>query len=389
MTWPAWPGRTKNGSALMPDSSVGPLQGGARGLLPILLSRRQAQCHCACVLSCATCCIPSAQAPGTSLTSSTSHMHGAQYRQPSVPCSGGRLPTSSARRPGRSAKPWAARPHQFCRDADRRGHSATGCRACTAQVLPFPSSCAAPAALLYRRTWPTYHALCRPGPLYRHCTGRLGPDGSLLREGTEASAHTMLCTACRAREGCAPALVLYAHYPLPVMAEPDTKPWQGVAASAARPRRGTLLDVLTRHRVTAALSGHLHSAFGRRMHRLHAAPQGGARIAALHRLPRHAGGDPRSFSSDACSTVFSSALAMKCLGLGPAGGCRCLTLAWRVTYAASRIPSAVDRAYGGAGDGGVEGRPALPAAQPRWRRPLILRPALPHARPAADGSGRP
>lgn len=78
-------------------------------------------------------------------------------------------------------------------------------------------------------------------------------------------------------------LVVYAHYPLPVIAEPDTKPWQGfVGAAQQQPKQETLLEVLTKRHVTAVLSGHLHSAFGRRVHRLHATPGGGACMPALH-----------------------------------------------------------------------------------------------------------
>ncbi|EIE20379.1 Metallo-dependent phosphatase [Coccomyxa subellipsoidea C-169] len=73
-------------------------------------------------------------------------------------------------------------------------------------------------------------------------------------------------------QGCSPALVTYGHYPLPVIAEPDTKPWSGQGDSRAR--TGSLLDVLTQHGVSAYLSGHLHAVFGQRVHRLHRAPDG-------------------------------------------------------------------------------------------------------------------
>ena len=78
---------------------------------------------------------------------------------------------------------------------------------------------------------------------------------------------------------------MYGHYPLPVIAEPDTKPWQGFGG-VGRARTGSraeqqapLLEVLHRHGVAAYLCGHLHSAFGPRLHRLHAAPGGGQRDA--------------------------------------------------------------------------------------------------------------
>lgn len=74
--------------------------------------------------------------------------------------------------------------------------------------------------------------------------------------------------------GCNPVIVVYGHYPLPLIAEPDTKPWQDRAAAAPL-KTGSLLQVLTRHNVSAYLSGHLHGAFGQRLHRLHKVPTGG------------------------------------------------------------------------------------------------------------------
>lgn len=70
-------------------------------------------------------------------------------------------------------------------------------------------------------------------------------------------------------------LVVYGHYPLPLIAEPETKPWQGRVARAAPAKIGSLLQVLTHHNVSAYLSGHLHGAFGQRLHRLHKMPSGG------------------------------------------------------------------------------------------------------------------
>lgn len=74
-------------------------------------------------------------------------------------------------------------------------------------------------------------------------------------------------------QGCSPALVVYGHYPLPVIAEPDTNPWRVGGTDGAK--IGSLMEVLTQHGVTAYISGHLHAAFGQRVHRLHSAPDGG------------------------------------------------------------------------------------------------------------------
>lgn len=75
---------------------------------------------------------------------------------------------------------------------------------------------------------------------------------------------------------------MYGHYPLPIVAEPDTRPWQGfggvakVVGGAYAGHQAPLLQVLSGHNVSAYLCGHLHGAFGPRLHRLHAAPDGGA-----------------------------------------------------------------------------------------------------------------
>lgn len=67
----------------------------------------------------------------------------------------------------------------------------------------------------------------------------------------------------------------YGHYPLPVIAEPDTKPWIRGGEGSADTKTGSLVDVLTNHGVTAYLSGHLHGVFGQRVHRMHVSPDGG------------------------------------------------------------------------------------------------------------------
>jgi hypothetical protein len=78
---------------------------------------------------------------------------------------------------------------------------------------------------------------------------------------------------CRAKP-CDPVVVAYGHYPLPVIAEPETKPWDAWGRGKAA-KIGSLLRVLLHHNVSAYLSGHLHAAFGQRLHRLHDVPTGG------------------------------------------------------------------------------------------------------------------
>lgn len=79
---------------------------------------------------------------------------------------------------------------------------------------------------------------------------------------------------CRTRE-CNPPVIVYGHYPLPTIQEPETKPWVAPAMGRQRPQQDDLLRVLTRHNVSAYLSGHLHAAFGQRVHRLHRTPTNG------------------------------------------------------------------------------------------------------------------
>ncbi|KXZ43817.1 hypothetical protein GPECTOR_80g177 [Gonium pectorale] len=73
--------------------------------------------------------------------------------------------------------------------------------------------------------------------------------------------------------GCSPTYIAYGHYPLSTIAY---VPLYGLstnataAVPAAAGNSDTVQDVLLRHGVSAYLSGHLHGAFGRRLHRLHA-----------------------------------------------------------------------------------------------------------------------
>lgn len=70
-----------------------------------------------------------------------------------------------------------------------------------------------------------------------------------------------------------PFFVAYGHFPLSVIAHPETDPWWLFASRKASPA-ATLKQVLLRHSVAAYLNGHLHSAFGQRLHRLHPGANG-------------------------------------------------------------------------------------------------------------------
>lgn len=70
-------------------------------------------------------------------------------------------------------------------------------------------------------------------------------------------------------------MFVYGHYPLPTIQEPETKPWVSPTVGTERPQQADLLAVLTRHNVSAYISGHLHSAFGQRVHRMHKTPTKG------------------------------------------------------------------------------------------------------------------
>ena len=68
------------------------------------------------------------------------------------------------------------------------------------------------------------------------------------------------------------SVVAYGHYPLEVTGHPDTGPWwpwgkvHPQHVSSVPP---SLRQALLKHNVTAYLNGHLHSAFGDRLHRMH------------------------------------------------------------------------------------------------------------------------
>lgn len=70
-------------------------------------------------------------------------------------------------------------------------------------------------------------------------------------------------------------VVVYGHYPLPVIQQPETKPWANSAMGSTAHQKPDLMSVLTRHNVSAYVSGHLHAAFGQRVHRMHRTPTKG------------------------------------------------------------------------------------------------------------------
>ena len=104
---------------------------------------------------------------------------------------------------------------------------------------------------------------------------------------SEFCAQIQCLDACRTlacQKAARPSLVVYGHYPLPVIQEPETKPWAGPAKGReAHGTQGSLLEVLKGQNVSAYFSGHLHAAFGQRVHGMHRAPgRGGAsRLACI------------------------------------------------------------------------------------------------------------
>ena len=75
---------------------------------------------------------------------------------------------------------------------------------------------------------------------------------------------------CRSN-GCAPAFLAYGHHPLSTVLHPDIPFWQKIDRSSTL----TLYGMLSQHGVQAHVNGHLHSAFGQRVHMLHKTRVGG------------------------------------------------------------------------------------------------------------------
>ncbi len=78
--------------------------------------------------------------------------------------------------------------------------------------------------------------------------------------------------------GCSPTVLAYGHYPLQVIAQAETR--SAAAHPAGKGSRGwrSVKEVLLSHGVAAYVSGHLHSVFGRCLHRLVPNSFGGMQI---------------------------------------------------------------------------------------------------------------
>ncbi|EFN57681.1 hypothetical protein CHLNCDRAFT_50941 [Chlorella variabilis] len=104
--------------------------------------------------------------------------------------------------------------------------------------------------------------------------GLAGPALMAEAQSALASIRQQQAAACGA-----PLILAYCHYPLSTV---DSSPRHvpgppGIllhAMRSVRPMQG-LTQLLAQHNVSAVLSGHLHSAFGQRLHRVHATPSGG------------------------------------------------------------------------------------------------------------------
>ncbi|GLI63519.1 hypothetical protein VaNZ11_006504, partial [Volvox africanus] len=68
--------------------------------------------------------------------------------------------------------------------------------------------------------------------------------------------------------GCTPPYIAYGHYPLSTISYPGRRRTGASGAAAA----ASVQQVLVRHGVSSYLAGHLHGAFGHKLHRLHKAP---------------------------------------------------------------------------------------------------------------------
>ena len=69
---------------------------------------------------------------------------------------------------------------------------------------------------------------------------------------------------CRA-DGCSPAFLAYGHHPLSTVLHPSIPFWRQIDRSSPE----TIYGKLSQHGVQVYLNGHLHSAFGQRLHKRH------------------------------------------------------------------------------------------------------------------------
>lgn len=86
-------------------------------------------------------------------------------------------------------------------------------------------------------------------------------------------AKGMLLCCCRSN-GCAPAFLAYGHHPLSTVLHTAIPFWQQIDRTST----STMYGMLSQHGVQAHVNGHLHSAFGQRVHMLHKTKAGGMRL---------------------------------------------------------------------------------------------------------------
>ena len=86
-----------------------------------------------------------------------------------------------------------------------------------------------------------------------------------------SASHKATNASCCRAGGCSARIIAHGHFPLEVIAYPETHPWWLFARTSSRlpPHMQTLRRLLVHHGVSAYLNGHLHAAFGQRLHRLH------------------------------------------------------------------------------------------------------------------------
>lgn len=88
---------------------------------------------------------------------------------------------------------------------------------------------------------------------------------------------------CRA-DGCSPAFLAYGHHPLSTVLHPSIPFWRQIDRSSPE----TIYGRLSQHGVQVYVNGHLHSAFGQRLHKRHRSFAAGLLCTLCCALPRHA-----------------------------------------------------------------------------------------------------
>lgn len=202
-----------------------------------------------------------------------------------------------------------------------------------------------------------------------------------LRVGAEAAwlgpgAPPRRCSA----SSPAPPVVAFGHYPLSTV-DAEAGAWPlGTLRRLARPllQPTGLLAELLRLNVTAYLSGHLHGAFGQRLHAMHA---GGGGAAGCERSSLGAVGMPCPIAT--CSTHQAAWRRVPRSVAGPRGR-------HQNPFADGQPHRRAQRPPGRAGNRGVEGRPQVPPAGRGRRAPVLPGLVLPCPRQprAASQAGR-